>query len=190
MIDPVTLDRVCSKARALIRASGTPVTDEELQQLTVIDFGLGNVEREGVQTIDLLSTDRLRIKLLVLLPDQTLPQHLHPPYPGDAGKQETVRLVFGRMRVYLPGKDTMKEGFIVTGKEAFYTLRHEVVLTPVKQLTLKPGVEHWFQAGPEGAVTYSFYTQADEGFNRFADPEVTGVVGTPAGSSSRPVTRQ
>jgi len=68
------------QAVELIRESGFPVTEEEMSELRVEDFGLGRVFEEGFAFIDILQSSRLRVTLLVLLPGQTLPQHLHPAY--------------------------------------------------------------------------------------------------------------
>ena len=45
-------------------------------------------------------------------------------------------------------------------QEEHYTVRHEIVLNPGDQYTLAPGVVHWFQAGGDGAVMYSFGSAA------------------------------
>lgn len=66
----------------------------------------------------------------------------------------------------------MASGFLVRGKEKFYTMRNELVLQPGDTLVLEPGSKHWFQAGEEGAVFYSFSTALRDGADGFTDPEV------------------
>jgi D-lyxose ketol-isomerase len=156
------------------------VADDEYGTMAIIDFGLGDLRREGVQYIDILLSDALRITVLVLLPNQTLPQHVHPPYEGCAGKEESVRVLYGEFRVYTRGADTVSVGHVPRGKEPYYTARHEHVLQPVQSQTIAPGVPHWFQAGPAGAVTLGFYNRVDETRNVFADPAVTAICGTGA----------
>lgn len=156
----------------LIVASGIHTTEPELESLLLVDYGLGNFAVEGVGLIDIVYTDALRLKILALLPNQTLPEHVHPPYEGFRGKEETIRVISGTMRVYLPGDPTLSEGFIPKGKEEYYTSREEHVLRPIDQIVIPPGVAHWFQAGPEGAVAYAFYPQAVESYNKFSDPGV------------------
>jgi len=56
---------------------------------------LGNLEKEGLQALVLVQTDRVRVKILTLLPDQTVPEHWHPPVDGDLGKEETIRVITG-----------------------------------------------------------------------------------------------
>ena len=66
----------------------------------------------------------------------------------------------------------MKEGFVVGGKEDVYTLRHELILQPGDQLTFEPYEKHWFQAGPRGAVLFSFSTTVRDGLDGFTDPAI------------------
>ena len=160
----------------LIVASGFGVTDDELTQIDIIDFGLGNFAAEGVATIDLVNTAGLRIKLMVMLPGQSLPQHTHPPYTHHAGKEETIRVIYGQLLIYIDGADTMAKGTVPPGKENCYILRDELGLNGTDQVYLAPGRAHWFQAGRSGAVSLAFYTQADDRYNKWADPAVKGVV--------------
>ena len=43
------------------------------------------------------------------------------------------------------------------------------------QVTLKPGTKHWFQAGAEGAVLFSFSTAVRDLIDQFSDPNVVRV---------------
>ncbi|MEJ2057149.1 MAG: hypothetical protein P8X39_04855, partial [Desulfofustis sp.] len=88
------------------------------------------------------------------------------------GKQETIRHIWGDLRFYVEGADTIREGFIVAGKEKVYTLRHELVLTPGDQLSFEPYEKHWFQGGERGAVLYSFSTTVRDGLDGFTDPAI------------------
>lgn len=170
----------------LIRRAGVNVTGGELEHMALVDFGMGDIRREGVELVDILLTDVLRITILTLLPNQTLPEHFHPAYDGCAGKEENVRVVYGECRVYVPGPDTMAAGFIPHGKDAYYTARNETVLRPVQTFTVDPGKPHWFQAGPRGCVTYGFYNRVDESRNQFTDPRVTSKCG-PGAVRTRPL---
>ena len=156
----------------LIRTSRIHYREEELEKLLLVDYGLGNLEKEGVGLTDIVYTPALRLKILAMLPNQTLPEHKHPPYGEWRGKEETIRVVYGTMRVYLPGEENMTEGFLPERKEEYYTVRNESILTPIDQLTIEPDTWHWFQAGPKGAVAYAFYPQAVERKNYFRDPGV------------------
>jgi D-lyxose ketol-isomerase len=158
----------------LLRSSGFPVTDAEWAALGISDFGLGNLLSEGFAFIDILRSTRLRITVIVLLPNQTLPQHVHPSYEGEQGKEETIRVLSGQTRVYIKGRAIRSDLLIPAGKEPFYTARQEICLNPGQQYTVPPGIEHWFQGGPEGSVNICFQNRVDETKNLFWDPQSFG----------------
>jgi len=160
------------QAADMIREAGIHITDKEADGIEVVDFGLSRLEKEGVQVLTLVQTDRISVKVLALFPNQTEPEHWHPPVGSDPGKEETVRVISGTMYFYLPGENTFKEGFLVKGKEHCYTMRHELVMRPGDQVTLAPGVKHWFQARNEGVVMYSFSTIARDVMDQFTDQAI------------------
>lgn len=170
MSEPADRDVVLEEARSLARRSGIPLSDDELAGMRLLDYGLGQPRIEGLQNVTLVCTERLEVKIQVLLPRQTVPQHVHPPYDTNPGKEESIRVLWGSLCVCRAGEDTMKEAVIPEGKAACYTLRHECVLVPALTITIPPDEEHWFQAGNEGCVALSAYTRADNTRNRFADP--------------------
>ena len=140
------------KAIELIDKAGIYITPAEREKIAVADFGLSDIYSEGIQVLTFFETDRIAGKILVLLPNQTEPEHWHPPVESDPGKQEIIRALWGNLRFYVEGNDNMADGFIPAGREDFYLLRHEIILKPGDQLVFQPGDKHWFQAGPEGAV--------------------------------------
>ena len=160
----------------MIVQSGIRITEEEKNRIEVVDFGLSHLDIEGVQVLTLVQTERISVKVLAMLPNQTEPEHWHPPVGDDPGKEETIRAVAGTVYFYVEGEDTFKNGFLVKGKEKCYTLRHEIVLKPGDQLTFQPGEKHWFQAHDEGAVMYSFSTVARDALDQFTDPDVIRIV--------------
>lgn len=162
------------EAQTLIRRSGWVLTEQEWQALSVNDFGLGNVLMEGFAFVDLLRSPRLRTTLLVLLPKQTLPQHMHPPHEDEEGKEETIRVLHGQAKVYVPGPENNPHILIPSGKEAYYTARHEIPLDAGQQFTITPTTEHWFQGGRAGAVCLCVQNRVDETKNIFADPRSLG----------------
>jgi D-lyxose ketol-isomerase len=163
------------RAVAMMRAAGLALTDDEAGRVEVADFGLGRLEQEGAQILTWVATDRIAVKIIALSPGQTLPEHWHPRVGDDPGKEETVRVAHGILRCYRPGADTLREGSVPQGKEEFYTVRHEVSLGPGGQVTLSPGTKHWFQAGPEGAIAYSFSSVARDVLDGFTDPRIERV---------------
>lgn len=163
------------RAAGMIREAGIPVTEEELGRVEVADFGLSRLDREGAQILTLAATDRIAAKVIVLFSGQTLPEHWHPRVGDDPGKEETIRVVAGVLRCYIPGADTLREGFVPQGKQDAYTVRQELLLGPGGQITLTPGTKHWFQAGEDGVVMYSFSTVARDVLDQFTDPNVQRV---------------
>ena len=160
------------RAAEMIRQAGIRITDEEAAAVEVVDFGLDNLEKEGVQVLTLVQTERISVKVLALFPNQTEPEHWHPPVGDDPGKEETIRVISGKVYFYTPGEDNFKDGFLLAGKEGCYTMRHEVVLKPSDQIKLQPGEKHWFQARDEGAVMYSFSTTVRDILDQFTDPDI------------------
>lgn len=160
------------RAAQMMRSAGIQLSDSEIDKIEVVDFGLSQYEKEGAAILTLVQTGRIAVKLLALFPNQTEPEHWHPSIGSDPGKEETVRAVWGDLRFYIPGENTLTEGFIPEGKEDFYTCRNELILNPSDQLTLEPGKKHWFQAGPQGAVLYSFSTIARDVLDKFTDPNI------------------
>ena len=156
----------------MMREAGIQIKEDEIEKIEVVDFGLSQLEEEGVQVFTMVNTDRLAAKVLVLFPHQTEPEHWHPQVGNDPGNQETIRHIWGDLRFYVEGDDTMAEGFIVPGKDDAYRLRHEIVLDPGDQLTFEPYEKHWFQGGERGAVLYSFSTTVRDGLDGFTDPEI------------------
>ena len=161
------------RAGEMIRTSGIQMTDEELAGgIEVVDFGLNDLEKEGAQILTMVQTERISVKVLALFPYQTEPEHWHPPVGDDPGKEETIRIISGTCYFYIPGEESLKEGFIPEGKDDYYTVRKEMVMESTDQITLDPGVKHWFQAGSEGTVMYSFSTIARDALDGFTDPGV------------------
>jgi len=161
------------KAVKMFIESGIKITDEEVEKIIVNDFELGDIAKEGAQILEWLNTDRVGVRLIALFPFQTLPEHFHRATVNEQGKEETIRVVSGTLYVYVPGEETITNGFIPEGQDNYYTARHEVMMKPSNQLTLKPGTLHWFQAGKDGAVIYTFTSQARDKNNIFTNPRTT-----------------
>lgn len=170
---PQQLKAAQKQARDLIGKSGLVLSSDEWSQLAVNDMGLENFSNEGFVFVDILRSERVRITVLVLLPDQSLPQHLHPSYEGEPGKEETLRVLYGNTKVFVEGQ-AGSDIKIPAGKEQYYTARQEISLDAGGQYSIAPGIKHWFQAGPEGSVNMTFQNRVDETKNIFDDPESLG----------------
>ena len=172
MITRAELKEVCETAHKMMEAAGIHLSEREQTMITAADFGMSHLKEEGIQILTMFDTDRLAGKILVLLPYQTIPEHWHPAVGDDPGKEEIIPAISGDLYFYIPGEDTLKHGFVLAGKEDFYTARNEVVLLPGEQLILQPGTKHWFQACERGAVMYSFSSKVRDTLDQFSDPDV------------------
>ncbi|ALS25593.1 sugar isomerase [Paenibacillus sp. 32O-W] len=156
-----------------LAACNIQLTASELDRIEIADFGLGELEIQGLELITYVNTDRYCAKELVLFPYQTCPEHLHPAIGEIPGKQETFRCRSGKVYLYVEGEATPHiKARIPAGSEAYYTVFHEVELNPGEQYTIPPGTKHWFQAGGEGAIVSEFSSTSRDEYDIFTDPRV------------------
>lgn len=174
MITRKEFENAQRKSAQMLREAGIVISEEEARSIEVVDFGLNHLEIEGAQILTMAQTERLSIKALALFPNQTEPEHWHPPYKDDPGKEETVRVISGRLYFYVPADtpDSQPPSTIPDGKESCYTCRKEIIMEPGDQLTLEPGIKHWFKAGDEGSVFFSISTVARDALDKFTDEAI------------------
>ncbi len=164
------------RAAEMLSQAGVVLTRREREEIEVADFGLGDLERIGLQIVTYVNTDRYCAKELVLFPRQTCPEHRHPPGGGEPGKMETLRCRRGRAWLYVEGDSTADLGARVpAGMEAYYTVFREIELAPGRQYTIPPDTRHWFQSGEEGAILSSFSSTSRDRGDVFTDPRVERV---------------
>ena len=164
-----------TRARELLLRAGVIITPAESDGIEVADFGLGELETTGLQLITYVNTDRVCAKELVLFPRQTCPEHRHPPISGEPGKEETFRCRWGTVHLYTTGDPVRRDQAKCAppaGREASYTVWHEITLEPGQQYTIPPNTLHWFQAGPHGAVVSEFSTTSRDDSDVFTDPQI------------------
>lgn len=164
------------RAAELLKQAGIVLTAAEQQGIEIADFGLNDLERQGLELVTYINNDRYCAKELVLFPGQTCPEHKHPPVGADPGKLETFRCRLGRVLLYVEGEPASPiKGNIPSGSEPYYTVFHEVELLPGEQYTIPPGTLHWFQAGDEGAIVSEFSSTSRDEFDIFTDPRIRRV---------------
>jgi len=147
------------------------ISEQEKASIEVVDFGLGRLETTGLEIVTYVNTLRCCAKELVLFPKQTCPEHRHPMVLGEEGKEETFRCRLGKVYLYVEGDPVNPiKATIPEGKEACYTVFHEIELNEGDQYTLMPNIKHWFQAGEEGAVISEFSTRSRDEADIFTDP--------------------
>lgn len=160
----------------MVKRAGVVVRDEEFEHIEVADVGLSELPATGLQILTLFSTEWVAGKLLILRPNQFFPQHRHPPSEkdGSPGKQEVFRGHSGRVYLYVPGEAARApKASPPEHRRKYCTVWHEVVLLPGDQYICPPNTWHWFQAGPEGGVMWSFSSKATDAQDEFADPQIS-----------------
>jgi len=162
-----------ARAAELLQQVGIALTDEELEDIEIAEFGLDELERTGLELVIYENNDRYCAKELVLFPGQTCPEHRHPPVGDDPGKMETFRCRWGKVWLYVEGEPTPDyQGTVPEGSEAFYTIFHEVELNTGDQYTIPPNTLHWFQASGDGAIVSEFSSTSRDEFDIFTDTRI------------------
>lgn len=151
------------------------LTQDEQQRIEIASFGLPDYPVSGLQLLTYVNSPRYCAKELVLFPRQTCPEHLHPPFDGTPGKQETFRCRWGEVYLYVDD-DSLSEGATVCqlpeGSEQWYSCTRYILLKPGEQYTIAPNTRHWFQAGDDGAVVSEFSSESRDELDIFTDPRV------------------
>lgn len=173
MITKKDYDNAVKRTLKYFKMAGIVITEKEKNSIEIVDFGLGNLEKEGLEILTYVNTNRCCAKELVLFPGQACCEHRHPPVSGRDGKEETFRCRYGEVYLYIDGKPTKKiKASIPNSTKGAYTVFHEIVLKPGEQYTLPPNTLHWFQSGPEGAVVSEFSTSSVDEADVFSDKNV------------------
>jgi D-lyxose ketol-isomerase len=162
-----------AKTAAMFQQLGIVLTPSEMEQIEIADFGLNDLAQQGLELITYVNTERYCAKELVLFPNQTCPEHKHPPIGDDPGKMETFRCRSGKVYLCVEGEPSAKRiAKPPAGSEAYYTVFHEIELNPGEQYTIPPNTLHWFQAGPEGAIVSEFSSTSRDESDIFTDPRI------------------
>src|SRR5262245_28095337 len=173
MITRAQYESTRAQTIAYLNRAGIVLTPEEQERIEVADVGLGQLDTIGLQLIVYVNTERCCAKELVMFPSQTCPEHRHPPIGDEPGKEETFRCRWGTVYLYVEGPPSASpHARLPAGREATYTVWHEVVLQPGQQYTIMPNTLHWFQGGPEGAIVSEFSTRSRDEFDIFTDPDI------------------
>ncbi|MEC1136273.1 D-lyxose/D-mannose family sugar isomerase [Bacillus velezensis] len=158
---------------AYYQKAGIVLTDNEVEDIQIMDYGLGKLEETGLQLFIYVNTERYCSKELVLFPRQTCPEHRHPPVGSEKGKQETFRCRWGKVYLYVEGEKTENPSVLPPEEDKeYYTVWHEIVLEPGGQYTIPPDTKHWFQAGEEGAVVTEMSSTSTDDHDVFTDPRI------------------
>lgn len=165
--------RLQARAAAMLEQAHIVLTPQEIGNIEVAEFGLGDVERTGLELVVYVNTDRYCAKELVLFPRQTCPEHRHPAVHGASGKMETFRCRWGRVWLYTEGPATRPiHARIPEGSEKHYTVFQEIELNPGDQYTIPPNTLHWFQSDDGGAIVSEFSSTSRDESDVFTDPRI------------------
>ncbi|MDR2688113.1 MAG: D-lyxose/D-mannose family sugar isomerase [Oscillospiraceae bacterium] len=148
----MTREEAARRAIAFFEKAGVVLTPAEKEGVEVADFGLGDLERFGLQIVTYINTERVCAKEMALFPGQTCPEHKHVGSGGQPGKEETFRCRFGQAHLDVEGRT--------------------VLLNPGGQHTIYPDTKHWFRAGPDGAVISEFSTRSTDETDVFTDERI------------------
>jgi len=161
------------RALRMLDAAGIVVTSEEAESMEVADLGLGRLDEIGLEIIVYVNTDRYCAKELILFPRQTCPEHRHPPIDGGPGKEETFRVRWGKVWLYVPGPPSEHVHATISSEDdGCFTVFHEIELFAGMQYTLPPDTLHWFQAGDEGAIVSEFSSTSRDESDIFTDKRI------------------
>ena len=163
-------EKAKTKALSYYEEASIVLTEEEKNSLEVADFGLNNLDNEGLQLITYINTKKVCSKEMVLFPKQTCPEHRHPQIGELDGKEETFRCRYGKVYLYVSGEAT--KDIKGTPPNKYYSVFNEIVLNPGEQYTIYPNTLHWFQAGDKGAVVSEFSTTSYDEADIFTDPNI------------------
>ena len=164
------------RAALMLLQAGITVTPEERQNIEVAEFSLGELEKTGLELVVYVNNDRYCAKELILFPHQTCPEHRHPNEAGKLGKMETFRCRWGQVWLYVAGEPAhVPQCHPPVGSEAYYTVFHEIGLSPGEQYTIPPDTLHWFQGGDLGAIVSEFSSSSHDESDVFTDPRIRRV---------------
>ena len=175
MISREEYEKAAKDAAAALAAAGIVVTPEESSRIEVADFGLGNLDEVGLQLLVYVNTERCCAKEMVLKPFQTCPEHRHTDGVENGvayvGKEETFRVRRGTCYLYVDGEGR-REDIRAKLPPTPVTVFREIVLREGDQYTMEPNTNHWFQAGPEGAIISEFSTKSRDEADVFTDERI------------------
>jgi len=176
MLGKQEVGKARKRAAKMLERAKIVTTARERARMEVADFGLGELERSGLEIVVYENNSRYCAKELNVFPRQTCPEHRHPPVGGASGKMETFRCRWGKVFLYVPGEPARKmRAHIPKGDEPYYSVFHEIVLKPGDQYTIATDTLHWFQAGAEGAIVSEFSSTSRDEADVFTDPRIKRV---------------
>ncbi|NLV91373.1 MAG: adenylate kinase [Firmicutes bacterium] len=175
MLSLEKLAQAREKTIEILERAQIVLSPNEVDRIEIIDFGLGDLQTFGIQQLTYVDTDIYSAAEVVVFPGQICPEHRHPSFGDQPGKEQTFRCRFGTLYLYVTGSpvaDRELKAEIPADKAQYFTARREIILEPGDQYTIPANTLHWFQAGPEGAVITEFSSGPRAQPEVFTDPEI------------------
>jgi len=142
MITRSQVKKVQDRAVELYAQASIVLTPSEKATIEVAEFGLDDLEHQGLELVVYINTDRYCAKEMTLFPGQTCPEHKHPPMEDKPGKMETFRCRWGKVWLYVEGEPVSHEG---DGAKRKRGILHSA---PRSRATPRPPVYHSSEHSP------------------------------------------
>jgi D-lyxose ketol-isomerase len=104
MIRRSQVRKIQERTAAMMEQAHIVLTPSEKANIEVAEYGLDDFDRQGLELVVYVNTDRYCAKEMTLFPGQTCPEHRHPSVGGKPGKMETFRCRWGRVWLYVEGE--------------------------------------------------------------------------------------
>ena len=108
MITKQEYEKAVEYVAGMFAKAGIIITPKERESIEVADFGLGMLNKVGLQLLVYVNTERCCAKEMVLKPFQTCPEHKHMDGVENGvaytGKEETFRVRRGTCYLYVDGE--------------------------------------------------------------------------------------
>jgi len=136
------------KAMLVLFGAGTRLTEAEQEQVQVEDYNCNNLKQIGSQRLVMVNNAQIYAAETVLFPNQIRPELRHP------NRAVTLRCREGKVYLYTEGEQFDKiHAKIPRGKDADFTVFHEIIIEPGQQLEIPADTRYWMQGSLEaGAV--------------------------------------
>jgi D-lyxose ketol-isomerase len=171
MLDLKQQEEIRVSALDYFKKAGIALSEEEIKNEIKI-FNYENVDfyTMGIVIVTFINTERYCGRFILFFPRQCAGEHWHPDVAENRGKEETLRVLYGQAFAYGEGEPTKNiKAKIPEGKDKYFTSRHEVVLNPGDQYTVRLNEKHWWQAGPEGVVSLEVSSTARDAYDLYTD---------------------
>lgn len=179
MMTPPQARSYADEIGQLIDRAGFAVTRQEMSALRLVDTSYDDFRAIGLSLVDLCMHERYGSRLVIVLPNQIIPEHWHPSADGYIGKQETFRLLSGEVEAYLEGDEPADTRDLfpdaadrVDTWRAGFSAGRRLLLRPGDQCTTRLHEKHWFRAGPSGGLALETSSTVRDILDRASDPNL------------------